>query len=84
MSAYPNPADDHITIKFKLNTNDPAVINVYNSIGQLVKTWKPKFVDQTQHCFFSISDVDFKFAPGIYYMKLSAGSEQHDLKFIVK
>lgn len=84
LQLYPNPAGGRLTIKFQLNTNTPATIYVYNPIGQLVKIWHPGFTDQTKHCYYNVPENEMKMPPGMYYVLLQAGSENHHAQLIIK
>lgn len=84
MQLYPNPASNHLTIKYQLSTNVTPTIYVYNSMGQLAATWHPKFEDHTQHCYFNISTGKLGLSSGVYAVALQAGEESHNTKLIIK
>lgn len=84
MQLYPNPANNHLTIKYQLSTNVTPTIYVYNSMGQLAATWHPKFEDHTQHCYFNINADKLGLPSGIYAVILQAGEERHNTKLIIK
>jgi len=64
---YPNPFNSSTTIKFALPVASRVKINVYNSLGQLVKTLVDKEMESGYH------EVNFdasKFASGVYLYQL--------------
>ena len=67
---YPNPFNPSTTIKFALPVSSNVKINIYNSLGQLVKTLLDKEMDSGYH------EVNFdgsKLSSGVYLYQLQAG-----------
>jgi hypothetical protein len=76
---YPNPFNPSSTIKFSLPKNNLVRIDLYNTLGQRVKTILNKQMRAGQH------EVEFKaqnLASGVYYYKIEAGDFQ-DMKKMV-
>ena len=76
---YPNPFNPSTTIKFSLPKNNLVRIDLYNTLGQRVKTILNKQMRAGQH------EVEFKaqnLASGVYYYKIEAGDFQ-DMKKMV-
>jgi hypothetical protein len=69
---------DDITTQFY------TAIYVYNTMGQLVKKWKPWFANQQQHCYFNVPEQDWALASGLYQVVLQAGAEKHWANLIIK
>ena len=77
---YPNPFNPTTTIKFALPTDSKVKINVYNSIGQLVKT----LVDGEMSSGYHEVNFDASWlASGIYLYQLQAGEYNSVKKMIL-
>lgn len=66
-SIYPNPADEILTINFNHNVNPNRQIQVFNSIGMLIKV-----VSVTQTTQLDISDL----SNGLYFVRLKNNPQQ--------
>jgi hypothetical protein len=81
LSNYPNPFKGSTTVDYKLPVNGKVTINVYNQIGQLVKT----LVDGNQNAGdYSIRMDANNLMPGIYIAKLSLNNTNVDMTGTVK
>ena len=79
-SIFPNPTKDELNISFNLNSLSEIKIEIYNSLGQVVKSVsKAKHEAGRNLINFSIADL----TKGIYNLKFSAG-EDVSVKRIVK
>ena len=72
LTAYPNPSDDEITIKW---TNTADQILIYDQAGELVKKYKPSELDSK----LVLSGYD----PGMYIINAFIDGEKLILKFII-
>ncbi|HEU4902561.1 MAG TPA: T9SS type A sorting domain-containing protein, partial [Flavisolibacter sp.] len=70
---YPNPAHDRLTVTFPLTVVKP-VLQVLDMNGKLMASYK---ISGSQHVLTTTS-----LAPGIYLLKMSAGSVVRYLKFV--
>jgi len=67
---YPNPFNPSTKIKFLLPKSETVEIDVYNAIGQWIKTLLNQKLPAGQHELeFNASDL----ASGLYYYRISAG-----------
>jgi hypothetical protein len=69
---YPNPFNPNTTIKFKLEENGFVTLNVYNVLGQKVKTLV------SEDLTFGTHQVDFDasaLSSGVYFYKLESGKQ---------
>jgi hypothetical protein len=81
LSNYPNPFKGSTTVDYQLPVNGKVTINVYNQIGQLVKT----LVDGNQNAGdYSIRMDANNLMPGIYIAKLRLTNTGVDLTGTVK
>ncbi|MCA9734608.1 T9SS type A sorting domain-containing protein, partial [candidate division KSB1 bacterium] len=75
---YPNPFNPETTVKYSLANSADVKINVYNSIGQLVRTLVNQKQEQgTYTITWKGTDFSGRIAPsGIYFVKMVAGNFQ--------
>jgi hypothetical protein len=72
LKVYPNPFSDNLNISFTLDTNKEIKIELFNSLGQVVKTISNK------RYFTGKNEINFSIAElpeCIYHLKFSAGDE---------
>jgi hypothetical protein len=75
-SNYPNPFNAKTMINFALPTASDVTINIYSITGQVVETLKGTFEAGNQSMIWDASQV----ASGVYFAKVSAGSNSQTLK----
>jgi hypothetical protein len=76
LNVYPNPANDKITVKLG-SVSEKAYAEIYNSVGQLVKTAVPVMGTEAE---LNISDL----ARGIYIVRVVNGNEVSNIKIAVE
>lgn len=74
LKIYPNPVKDQLKIEFSSFDTYNVTIQLYNSVGQLVRTIMEVSKDQE----INLSD----FAPGMYFLKVQKEGEQKTFKII--
>lgn len=82
-NAYPNPAasDEVINIEFAIGNSELVTIDVYNIVGQKVKTITNEVYDSGNHTVtFSVNDL----SPGIYLYNMNAGNFSKTEKLNIK
>ncbi len=72
---YPNPFNGKTLIKFALPTESDVNVNIYSITGQLVETLKGHFAAGEQSIVW-----DANVSSGVYFAKVSAGSESRTLR----
>ncbi|MBO7571974.1 MAG: T9SS type A sorting domain-containing protein [Bacteroidales bacterium] len=72
MDIYPNPANDNAYINLNLTDNSEVSINIYNAIGQLVKTID-RLNLQSGENYISLETSSF--AEGMYIVRVNIGGE---------
>ncbi|MES2139682.1 MAG: T9SS type A sorting domain-containing protein [Bacteroidota bacterium] len=81
MGAYPNPYSSNTTIKINLSERCDVLLEVYNLLGEKIKT-----LDNTQKLsgihYYNFNAKSLNFPAGIYIVKLSAGDKISVLKII--
>ncbi|MGB3608437.1 MAG: T9SS type A sorting domain-containing protein [Psychroserpens sp.] len=75
LSVYPNPTNDVLNISLDNTSNLPEDYTIYNMLGQVVAS---KTVQQTQDLSINTNT----FNEGIYYLKLSKGTDTTTISFI--
>jgi len=70
ISVTPNPARDMAYVNITLNVPTTVNIQVYDAVGRVVNTTNNEFSSGDQKIAISTSDL----APGLYYVKITAGS----------
>lgn len=74
LSIWPNPATDFIRIKLPENSDFPAVLYLYDSLGKLVVRKEVTGEEET---------LSLKFIPeGVYLLQVTSGKKSESIKFI--
>jgi hypothetical protein len=73
---YPNPFNAQTRINFALPTASDVTINIYSITGQVVETLKGSYEAGNQSVIWDASHV----ASGVYFAKVSTGSNSQTLK----
>ena len=85
MGNYPNPFNPTTTIRFSLKERGPVNINIYNILGQRVKTLVSGDLESGQHSY-TWDGVDANgrnVASGVYFYKMQAGKYSSTKKMIM-
>ena len=79
--AYPNPANENVTIHFVLTQTESYTIDVLNNLGQVVKTlYKPYLAPGMYSEVIGIKDL----TAGIYTVKVNGNHSQGTQKLIIE
>jgi hypothetical protein len=84
LKIYPNPATQQFIIDLKLNDenlNEPATIEVSNSLGQLVYSTRSTINNGTVHCEINS---EIKLSNGNYMVRVIAGNVVLTGRFIMQ
>jgi hypothetical protein len=77
---YPNPFNPSTLIKFSLPEKTGVVVNIYNSIGEKIRTLVQKELESGYHQVeFDASDL----SSGVYFCQLEAGRYTKTMKMIL-
>lgn len=77
----PNPTRNRIDIDFKLNTNSPVNVSIYNSSGNLVKNWNYAMLASGEH---KINwDFNNLLENGVYFVNFNSNGKNISKKFVV-
>jgi hypothetical protein len=84
---YPNPFNPETTISFNLENPDNAIIEIYNSRGQIIKQFEQHDFRQDTKGYSVIwngrDERQNSVASGIYFYKLSQGTYTHTRKMVL-
>jgi hypothetical protein len=80
VSLYPNPTKDLATVKIVTETNEKAVINVYDLQGKLVLSSIEKQIEKGENTI-SINTADLK--NGLYFVEVTSGNKSKKIEMIV-
>ncbi len=82
---YPNPFNPETTVKFTLAQNDRAVIQIFNVLGQHVKTLLDKKLEAGEYTLQWNGQDSFgnRVASGIYLLHLSSGKKTATVRMIL-
>jgi len=82
---FPNPFNPTTTIKFEIPTRSHVSLNIYNVLGQKVKTLvnEDMAAKSYEKTWDGSSDAGSKVASGIYFYKIEAGSFTQTKKMIL-
>ena len=81
IAVFPNPSKGVSTIRFNLNNTNGVVVNVYNTLGQVVKTFD---ASQLSNGSNNLSIDTEAFASGIYTVKVEGNGFTATQKFVVE
>ena len=73
---YPNPNDGDFTLRIRLENTAPIQVDVFNLMGQLIQS--DSFIAKEINQPYSLN----KILPGMYLVRVKAGSDQQTVKFI--
>jgi hypothetical protein len=76
ITIYPNPANDVLNIRMDVSSNDRGVVNVYNSIGQVVKTIAIEPTQGQNTYTLSVGDM----AHGQYFVSFSMDNKNYPVQ----
>jgi len=80
ISLYPNPISNHITIRYSLKEENHISFKVYNINGQLTNTLLEKNIQPGDYSYtWNCQNIP----PGVYFLKIKAGSEEQVIKFVL-
>ncbi|MEW6467816.1 MAG: T9SS type A sorting domain-containing protein [Bacteroidota bacterium] len=79
LTLYPNPAQENITLQFKINKEREVSTEIYNAQGQSVACTPAKNYPAGHHMMpVGLAGL----SPGIYFLKLSTGHDYRVISFI--
>ncbi len=75
-AVYPNPSVEYATVAYKLDDRSLITIEVFNILGDLIKTVSPGYINAGQkETLLNVRDL----TPGNYFIKLSINNEFSDV-----
>ena len=82
---YPNPFNSGTTIRYSLAKGEKVRLDIFNALGQKVKTLINNFVSEGEYLIHwdGFNDRGNKLASGIYFYRLQAGSFVKTRKFVL-
>ena len=86
MNNYPNPFNPSTTIAYQLKSNLNVKLNVYNALGQHIRTLVNDVKQQSgQHKiqWNGLNDAGQQVASGVYFYRLEAGNNVQTMKMIM-
>lgn len=83
MKVYPNPANEALTIEYKMSTDDEVTISLYDMVGRKIKEWHPGFDDNSKVCTFNIGASGLDLTAGNYLLTAGNGREVHKTKLVI-
>lgn len=81
MNIYPNPFDNYSTLSFTLPEENYTVIDIYDIIGNKIKTLENKYLNAGVYQY-QLTKHDFK-STGIYYVRISFGEHSFVKPFTI-
>ena len=78
VSIFPNPANDIVNISLSSLSGDPVLLSVSDITGRVLRTKKVHNNAADLATSFDISAL----SPGIYFVKVKAGTQQYVIKFV--
>ena len=91
LQSYPNPSSDSCYIPFKLSEDAEVVVEVYNILGQKVKTieagWKKAglYITKEKALFWNgKNDRGDKLSQGLYFINLKAGKYSGRQRLVIQ
>jgi hypothetical protein len=81
-SLYPNPYNKTTTIDYQLNKPSTVSLEVYNLIGQNIKTFSRNIQQSAGHYTFNFSAKQLGYNSGLYFIKLTVNGQVYQLKAV--
>ncbi|MFC7667588.1 T9SS type A sorting domain-containing protein [Hymenobacter humi] len=79
--AYPNPFTERTVVHFRANSTGPAQLQLYNALGQVVKTFYNGIAQEGQDYQFTLDGTSL--AAGLYTGRLSIGGKVQTLRLVL-
>lgn len=79
---FPNPSDGHFTLQYQLSNGERATINIYNAIGQKVKTQALSGNGYVQTLGIDLPNSIFQ--RGMYLLRITTGESDEVLKLLLQ
>ncbi len=85
-SIFPNPFQDHTTIKYELDKGTMVTVKVYNQLGQLVDVLKnePQQAGSQTIQWLGTNSENKALSSGIYFLSLKIGDKIHSSKLVLR
>ena len=80
ISIYPNPADAFLNVSFELSEQEDIIIEMTNTIGQIVYTKSIKENSVGRHALKIDTDI---FSAGMYTLNIKTGKKDHVKKVAI-
>lgn len=77
---FPNPANNNAIVSLNLKNNSPVAINLFNTVGQVVKTFKSEGIAGENRVNLDLEGL----APGIYMVNIKANGLTTTTKLIIE
>ncbi|MBU1262590.1 T9SS type A sorting domain-containing protein, partial [bacterium] len=91
LQSYPNPSSDSCYIPFKLSEDADVIVEVYNILGQKVRTIEAgykkagSYIKQDKALFYDLrNDKGDKLSQGLYFIKLKAGKYSGRQRLVIQ
>lgn len=78
LTIFPNPATNQLSVDFMASTNQPTTVQVYDQLGKLVCAQKIETVLGQNKVIINTNNL----AKGFYYLTLSSGEKNVNVKFV--
>lgn len=80
VACYPNPASDLVNVNVTLNNNEEVMINMYNSLGQMISTETRNMTAGANAVQLNTSNLQ----SGVYFINVTAAGSTATTKVIVE
>lgn len=80
LSLYPNPAEDQINLRFSVNADDKALIQIQDVSGKIAKIHTVNATAGSNLVFMETNEL----SSGVYLLTLKIGDAQSTMQFMVK
>ncbi len=81
MVAYPNPANDDLTVSFIMNQNTNATVSITNAVGQVIDTREVANVIAKENNIVRFSTANL--TAGMYFYTVEANGQRTTKRFVV-
>lgn len=78
ISIFPNPASESINLSFVHQNTHSGTVNIYNSMGVLVKSETTEFISGENNYNININELN----SGFYFIELNSDNKKQSIKFI--
>ena len=80
LSIFPNPSSEKVSIEFQLTESGNCLLEIYNPLGQIIRSWKIENANQSNRIDLNLKDWE----KGLYRVNLISGNKEFSESLIIR